>query len=98
MRLDAQQAAPLRPLFNEGSVLVLDRHFTLSTAYRTHQNNLFAVRTQHTLLLGYVELRPGYLVLRPHARDYPVEVLRLSSHENLADHIVGRVCISFSEF
>lgn len=98
LRLDPQQAAPLQPLFHEGTVLVLDRHFTASTAYRPHQHNLFAVRSQQSLLFGYVELRPGFLVLRPHAREYPVEVFRLSSHENLADHIVGRVCISFSEF
>jgi hypothetical protein len=97
VRADEQQAAAMGPILAAGAIVVLDRHYISLAPYRTHQRTLLAVRSGAGLLLRYVEFDDGRLILRPLSINYPVQLLKLGSHETPADYIVGRVCLVVSE-
>lgn len=97
IRADAQQAAAMDPLLAPGAIAVLDRHYNSLAPYRAHQPTLYAVRCGAALLLRFVDFDEGRLILRPYARNFPVQLLPLATHESPADYIVGRVCLIFSE-
>lgn len=97
IRADAQQSAAMQPLLAPGAIAVLDRHYNSLAPYRAQQPTLYAVRCGATLLLRYVDFDEGHLILRPYSREFPVQLVRLGSHESPADYIVGRVCLLFSE-
>jgi hypothetical protein len=97
IRADAQQAAAMQPLVAPGSIAVLDRHYNSLAPYRAQQPTLYAVRCGAALLLRYVDFDEGHLILRPYSREFPVQLIRLASHESPADYLVGRVCLLFSE-
>ena len=97
IRADAQQSAAMDPLVSPGAIAVLDRHYNSLAPYRAHQPNLYAVRCGAALLLRFVDFDEGRLILRPYARNFPIQLLPLGTHETPADYIVGRVCLVFSE-
>lgn len=97
IRADAQQSAAMEPLLPPGAIAVLDRHYNSLAPYRAQQPTLYAVRCGAALLLRFVDFDEGHLILRPYSRTFPVQLLRLASHESAADYIVGRVCLVFSE-
>lgn len=97
IRADAQQAAAMDPLLAPGAIAVLDRHYNSLAPYRAHQPTLYAVRCGAALLLRFVDFDEGRLILRPYAREFPIQLLPLASHESPADYIVGRICLVFSE-
>jgi plasmid maintenance system antidote protein VapI len=97
IRADTQQAAAMDPLITPGAIAVLDRHYNSLAPYRAHQPNLYAIRCGAGLLLRFVDFDEGRLILRPYARDFPIQLLPLLHHETPADYIVGRVCLIFSE-
>jgi hypothetical protein len=98
IRADTQQSAAMDPLLSPGAIAVLDRHYNSLAPYRAHQPTLYAVRCGVALLLRFVDFDEGRLILRPYSRDFPIQLLPLSTHETPADYIVGRVCLVFSEF
>jgi hypothetical protein len=85
------------PLITPGAIAVLDRHYNSLAPYRAHQPNLYAIRCGAGLLLRFVDFDEGRLILRPYARDFPIQLLPILHHETPADYIVGRVCLIFSE-
>ena len=87
----------MEPLLAPGAIAVLDRHYNSLAPYRAQQPTLYAVRCGAALLLRYVDFDEGHLILRPYAREFPVQLIPLASHESPADYIVGRVCLVFSE-
>ena len=97
VRADGAQAAAMDPVIQPGSIVVLDRHYVSPAPYRAQQRTLYAVRSGSGLTLRYVEFDSGALVLRPLSLDYPVEVVRLATHDTPADYLVGRVCLVVSE-
>ena len=97
VRADAQQSAAMEPLLVPGAIAVLDRHYNSLAPYRAQQATLYAVRCGAALLIRYVDFDEGHLILRPYSREFPVQLIRLASHESPADYIVGRVCLVFSE-
>jgi hypothetical protein len=97
IRADAQQSAAMQPLLAPGAIAVLDRHYNSLAPYRSQQPTLYAVRCGGALVLRYVDFDDGRLILRPYARDFPVQLIPLASHESPGDYIVGRVCLIFSE-
>ena len=98
IRADTQQSAAMAPVVSPGAIAVLDRHYNSLAPYRAHQPTLYAVRSGPALLLRFVDFDEGRLILRPWSRDFPVQLLPISTHETPADYIVGRVCLLFSEF
>ncbi len=97
IRADAQQSASMAPIIAPGAIAVLDRHYTSLAPYRGHQPNLYAARCGAALLLRFVDFDEGRLMLRPWAREFPVQLIPLAAHETPSDYIVGRVCLLFSE-
>jgi len=97
LRLDAEQAAPMEPLFSTGTIAVLDRHYNSLSPYRPHQPMVTAVRSGAAIALRFVNFSDGHLVLRPYNRNWPVQLIPVAVHETPADYIVGRVCAIFSE-
>jgi transcriptional regulator with XRE-family HTH domain len=95
IRVDGQQAGGMEPVIVEGAIVVLDRH---CGRVAPNQRNLFGVRGSEGLVVRSVEMADRGLVLRPVSHDYPVELLALAAGETAADYIVGRVCLTVSEF
>ena len=97
LRVDAQQAAPMEPVLSTGSIAVLDRHYNSLAPYSAHQPTLYAVRAGNTLVLRYLALEEDRLILRPYRLEYPLQLLPITPGDSPSDHIVGRVCMLFSE-
>lgn len=97
IRADQQQAAAMEPMLADGSMLVLDRHYTSLAPYRTQQRTLLAVRSGSGLSFRYVEFDDARLILRPLALTYPIQLLPIAPHKTPSDYIVGRVCLVISE-
>jgi len=97
IRADAQQAAAMEPVLMVGTIAVLDRHYNSLAPYRSRQQTLYAVRYGAALLLRFVDFDEDRLILRPYAREFPVQLLTMGVGEVPADYIVGRVCLLISE-
>jgi hypothetical protein len=97
VRLSAAQARPMDPVLTGGSVAVLDRHFNSLAPNQPPRPNIYAVDVSNTLVFRYVSYDADRLILRPHALDFPVELLRLGPEESPSDCIVGRVCVIITE-
>jgi hypothetical protein len=81
------------PVLSAGSVVLLDRHFNSLIPNQPSQPNIYAVNVSNTLTFRYVSYDANCLVLRPHALNYPVELLKLSGEESPSSYVVGRVCV-----
>jgi hypothetical protein len=97
VRLTAAQARPMEPVLTAGSVLVIDRHYNSLVPNQPSRPNMYAANVASTLVFRYVSFDANCLILRPHALDYPVELLRLAAEESPSASIVGRVCVAISE-
>jgi hypothetical protein len=98
IRADAHQSAAMDPLLQPGSLAVLDRHYTSLAPYRSHQPNLYAIRSGSSLLIRFAETDQNHLILRPHSPAYPIQLIPLTPNESPSDYIVGRICMVFSEY
>ncbi len=99
LRVDAPQAAAMKPLLPRGSLVVLDRHYTSLAPHRPSEPNLYAVRSGNALLLRYVDLEDTSLILRPLSLEHPVQLVPLAPpfDRHLPEHLVGRVCLQIAE-
>ena len=98
IRADTQQSAAMDPLVAPGAIAVLDRHYNSLAPYRAHQPNLYAIRHGASLLIRYAELDHNHLILRPHSPTHPIHLIPLTPNESPSNHIVGRICMIFSEY
>jgi len=89
--ITASESLPLEPLLLPDAVVVIDRHYNSLQSYRRDRPALYAVRNGSRLLIRYVDFQSGRLILRPHHRNYPVELLEVTSDTSPGDLIVGRV-------
>jgi hypothetical protein len=92
IKLDAKQAAYMRPRLTAGATLLLDRHYNSLTPYRKGELNLYAVLENGTCAVGYVEVAGNQLILRPHNQSSPLEAVTIEEGKTAADYLVGRVC------
>jgi hypothetical protein len=53
---------------------------------------MYAVRKDDTCTIKYVEAADSHLILRPHNRVYPIEIITMEDGQKPGDYIVGRVC------
>lgn len=96
VRLTAVQAQPMEPILRAGSIAVIDRHYNSLVPVSTDRPNIYAVDIVNTLAFRYVTYEANRLILRPHAADSPVELLRLGLEDSPSALIVGRVCFVLS--
>lgn len=92
LRVDARDGANMSPRLQSGATVLVDRHYTSFRPYRKGEANIYAVRCAKSCVLTYAEMVESQIVLRPHNRTCPVEVLALEDGRRPSDSIVGRVC------
>lgn len=97
VRLTAAQARPMEPALTAGSVAVLDRHYNSLVPNHPSRPNIYAVNLANALVFRYLTYEANRLILRPHALDSPVELLKLAADESPSTAIAGRVCITIAE-
>jgi hypothetical protein len=87
----------MAPVLMPHAIVVLDRHYNSFAPYQPPRPNLSGVNVGDFLSFRYVDFDANHLILRPHALDYPVELLNLGPDESPSGCIVGRACICISE-
>jgi len=97
VRVTPAQSLPMTPVLFPHAIVVIDRHYNSLAPHRPSQPNLYAVSIANTLSFRYVSFDADHLILRPHALDHPVEILRLGTSQSPSSLIVGRVCVCISE-
>jgi transcriptional regulator with XRE-family HTH domain len=97
VRVDGMQVAAMDPLLRQGSVVILDRHATTLTLYRSQSPPIYAVRRGQAFHLCFLEVEEYRLILRPRNPEVPVRLIAISSTESARDFIIGRVCYILSE-
>jgi hypothetical protein len=53
---------------------------------------MYAVLKNDTCAVRYAEAAGSHLILRPHNRSSPIEVLPIPEHKSPSDYLVGRIC------
>jgi hypothetical protein len=97
VRISQRDAQAMDPLIRPDAIALVDRHYNSLTAYRSDRSNIFAVRNGTHVLLRFVDFQVDRLVLKPHNRTFPVELLQLEPHESPGDMIAGRVALIMNE-
>lgn len=97
VRLTPAQAGPMHPVLRLGSVAVIDRHYNSLAPSHPSRPNIYAVNFLNTLVFRYVSYEANRVILRPHALDSPIDLLRLGVEESPSTCIVGRVCLTIAE-
>jgi len=97
VKVTAEDAEPMRPVLEPGTVALLDRHYNSLVPYRGDRPNLYAVRRGAHLTLRYVDFVADRLVLRPHRLSFPVELIELRPGEAPGDLLAGRVAMTMNE-
>ena len=90
VRLSADQAAPMQPRLEPNGIVFLDRHATLPTA--SASLDIYAVRVAGQLQFSYLSFDQSFLILRPHAIAFPIQLLPVPPNRTPADFVTGRVC------
>ena len=93
VRISASDALPMEPVIFPEALVVIDRHYNATIQYRPARPSPYAVRSGANLVISYVEFRDGRLVLRPHNRAFPVELLDVQPGKRPQDLIIGRIAL-----
>lgn len=88
---DAALAAPMRPRFTNGSVLLVDRHYCSLAGHEKDEPNLYLIRKEQTLMVRWIEVQGSNLCLRPESSEYPLDFIYIDRKNPLTFCIVGRV-------
>jgi hypothetical protein len=92
IKLDAREALAMQPRLAPGATLLIDRHYTSFRPYRKGELNMYAVLKNDNCAVRYVELVEGHVILRPHNRSTPIEVIPIAKGKSASDYLVGRIC------
>ena len=79
------------PVIRPGAFVIIDRHYNTLTPYHPNRPSLYAVRLHSHLVFRYLEHQAQRLILRPHNRTFPIELIDLGDSGSLAEFITGRV-------
>ncbi|KAA6461225.1 hypothetical protein DYQ86_13370 [Acidobacteria bacterium AB60] len=101
-RFVAITAAPgdsqaMDPIIQPEATVLLDRHYNSFVPYRPTRPNVYGVCQDGRLKLRYADFVLDRMVLRPHNRAFPVELIQLRPGESPGELIVGRVILTLSE-
>lgn len=97
VRAQPADALPMEPLILADAIVLLDRHYTSFSPYRSNRPSLLAVRHGAHLTLRYVELFANRLILRPHNIAFPLESIEPDPGQHPQDLLVGRVVLIVNE-
>lgn len=90
IHIGAADARAMDPLILPDALVVLDRHYTSLAQYRPDRRNIYAIHHEARLVLRYADFQASRMVLRPHNRDAPVELVELAGDQSPGDLIAGR--------
>jgi hypothetical protein len=97
VQISALEAVAMDPVLLPDCVVLLDRHYNSLLQYRSSHPNIYAVRHDARLKVRYADFQAGRLVLRPHNRAVPIDVLDPAHGESPGELIVGRVIMVMNE-
>ena len=97
VELDGREAEGLWPRAAPGALALLDRHSNLLRPATKSGPSLYAVRKGEEIRVGYLEPAPGWIVVRPHNSEMPIEVIPLAEGQTAYDLVIGRVAYIASE-
>ena len=97
VRIPGVDALPMEPLVLPDAIVLIDRHYISLMAYSVSRPNLYALRNGARLALRYADFLSGRLVLRPHALNYPVELIEVDPDQSPSDLIAGRIALIVNE-
>ena len=92
IKLDAREASAMHPRLAPGATLLIDRHYTSFRPYRKGELNMYAVLKNDNCAVRYAELTEDQVILRPHNRSTPIEVVPIAKGKSASDYLVGRIC------
>jgi hypothetical protein len=92
IKLDSREALNLAPRLSTGATVLIDRHYNSLRPYRKNDLNMYAVLKNDTSVVRYVEVAQNHLILRPHNRACPIDLIPIRNGESAADLIIGRIC------
>lgn len=97
VRIPELDAHPMTPLVLPDALVVIDRHYNSLAQYRSDRPTLYAVRKGAHLTLRYVDFLASRLVLRPHNRTFPLDLIEIDGEGTPNDYIAGRVALILNE-
>lgn len=97
VRIPASDAQAMDPLVLPEAVVLIDRHYNAIASCRPNRPNLYAVRKGAHLTLRYADFLSNRLILRPHNRDFAVELVEIDPDETPADLLAGRIALIINE-
>lgn len=97
MRIHESDAEAMGPLIMPDAIALVDRHYNSLEPYWPGRPNIFAVRSGPRLILRYVDFQANRLVLRPHNRASPVELIELEPHVSPGEALAGRIALVVNE-
>ena len=97
VRISSEDAEGMIPLVMPGAIALIDRHYNSLAPYRPDRPNIFALRNGSRLRFRHADFLANRLVLRPHNRAIPVELVELGPHESPGDLIAGRIALIVNE-
>jgi hypothetical protein len=97
VRIPAADALAMEPLVTPEAIVLIDRHYNSLVPYRPSKPNLYAVRHGSHLAVRYADFLSNRLVLRPHNRAFPLELIQLDPGESPGDLLAGRVALIVNE-
>ena len=78
-------------MVENGSVLLIDRHYCSLDGHRKDEPNLYLIRKEEVRMVRWVEMQGNQLCLRPERNDYPLDFIHIDKKNPIESCIVGRV-------
>jgi transcriptional regulator with XRE-family HTH domain len=91
LRVDAREGMSMFPRLLPGATVLIDRHYNSLEPYRRGEHNMFVIGQGKRCAIGYLEKVGEQILLRPHNRAYPVEILQVEARHSVTDYVIGRV-------
>jgi transcriptional regulator with XRE-family HTH domain len=91
VKADKGLSAPMSPRLENGSVLLIDRHYCSLEDHRKNEPNLYLIRKDEVCMVRWVEMQGTQLCLRPERNDYPLDFISIDRKNPIESSIVGRV-------
>jgi transcriptional regulator with XRE-family HTH domain len=91
VKADKALSAAMNSRVENGSVLLIDRHYCSLDEYRKDRPNLYLIRKDEKYMVRRVEMQGSQLCLRPENPGHPLDFISINRNSPLESCIVGRV-------
>jgi transcriptional regulator with XRE-family HTH domain len=91
VKADKTLSTPMNPRVENGSVLLIDRHYCSLDEHRSDVPSMYLIRKDEVCMVRWVEMQGTQLCLRPERNDYPLDFISIDRKNPLESCILGRV-------